>query len=104
MTTLPISHKTQKAEYRELLAVVAQVVAEWDPHALLDSGAPLDEFAHEVALIAAQVPRVKSAGEAAEVIAEVFSAAFDPKSFGVEVCAAVGEHLFAELKQNGFIN
>lgn len=103
MTTLPISHKTQKAEYRELLALVARVVAEWDPHALLDSGAPRDEFAREVALIAAQVPRVKSAREAARVVAEVFSAAFDPKSFSVEACSAVGERLFAELKQNGFI-
>jgi hypothetical protein len=104
MTTLPISHKTQKAEYHELLALVARVVAEWDPYALLDSGAPRDEFAHEVALIAAQVPRVKSAREAGRVIAEVFSAAFDPKSCSVEVCSTVGERLFAELIQNGFID
>jgi hypothetical protein len=72
---MPSSQKTQKAEYRELLAIVARVVAEWDPYALLDSGAPRDEFAHEVALVAAQVPRNKSAFEAARVVAEVFSAA-----------------------------
>ena len=104
MTTSPISHKTQKAEYRELLALVARVVAEWNPYALLDSGAPRDEFAHEVALIAAQVPRVKSAREAARVIADVFSSAFDPESFGIEVCIPIGERLFAELKQSGFIS
>ena len=86
------------------MAIVARVVAEWDPYALLDGGAPRNEFAHEVALVTAQVPRIKSAPEAARVIAEVFSAAFDPKSFSVEVCSAVGERLFAKLKQNGFID
>lgn len=64
----------------------------------------LDEFAREVALVAAQVHRIDSALEAVQVIADVFSAAFDQKSFSVEVCSAVGECLFAELKQNGFID
>jgi len=103
MTNLPISHKTQKAEYRELLALVARVIAEWDPYALLAYGVPRDEFNHEVALVAAQVPCIKSASEAAKIIAEVFSSAFEPKSFGVEACAPVGERLFVELKSNGFI-
>jgi hypothetical protein len=100
---LPTSHKTQKAEYGELLAIVARVVAEWDPYTLLHGGTPRDEFAHEVAIVAAQVRRIKSAPEAAQVIAEVFSSAFEPKSFGADACAAVGERLFAELKQSGFI-
>lgn len=103
MTSLPTSHKMQNAEYRELLALVNRVIAEWDPYALLANGVPRDEFDHEVALVVAQVPRINSAPEAARVIAEVFSSAFEPKSFGAEACAPAGDHLFAELKRNGFI-
>lgn len=103
MTTSPVSHKSQKAEYRELLATVARVVADWDPYALLENGAPPDEFAHEVALVAAQVPRIESAPDAARVISEIFSTSFESKSFGADACAVVGERLFAELKKGGFI-
>lgn len=102
-TTSRINHKSQKAEYRELLAIVARVVADWDPYALLENGAPSDEFAHEVALVAAQVPGVKSASDAVRVISEVFSSAFESKSFGANTCDVVGERLFAELKESGFV-
>ncbi len=103
MTTLRVSRRKQKAEYRDLLALIARVIGEWDPHALLDSGAPRDEFAQEVALVAAQVSRINSAPEAARVIAEVFSPAFDPKYFDAEACTPVGKRLFAELKRSGFV-
>jgi len=90
-----------KQKHRELLSLVARVVAEWDPYALLAGGSPHDEFASEIASVVSQVSRIKSATDAAHVISRVFSSSFEPCLFTPEACAQVGERLFSELQAHG---
>ena len=92
-----------RLKYKELLALISRVIAEWDPHALLAAGAPRDEFDAEVGRIATAVSRIQSADEAADVVSRVFSSSFTPQSFTPEACARVGQTLFTELKAHGFV-
>jgi hypothetical protein len=95
--------KLGKRQYRELLALVTAVIAEWDPYALLAGGAPPDEFDAEVASVVTQVSRIKSAADAAHVVSRVFSSNFEPEPFTPEACAQVGKRLFAVLQARGFV-
>ena len=97
------NHKQLKKEYQGLVAVVAKVIKEWDPYALLEGGAPDDEFDSEVSLVVAQVSRITSPSDAAQAISRVFSAQFEPNLFTPELCAQVGEQLFTELKSHGYV-
>jgi hypothetical protein len=92
-----------KRRYRDLLALVTRVIAEWHPYALLAAGAPRDEFDAEIASIATEVPRLKSAAEAGDVVSRVFSSSFTPQRFTPEACAQVGQALFTELQAHGFV-
>lgn len=96
--------KQLKAEYRELTALVSDIISEWDPYQLIGSGAPRGEFDAEVSLVAAQIRRIKSALDAAEVLSAVFSSAFGAHLFDVEACRDVGERLFLQLKAHGFVS
>lgn len=95
-------HKQMKKQYKEVLALVAEVIKEWDPYALLAGGAPDDEFDSEVSLIVAQVPRITSPGHAAQVISRIFSSQFEPYLFTPDACAQVGERLYTKLKSHGY--
>jgi len=57
-------------------AVTAEVIREWDPHALYADGAPADELDREIASLVAQIPRIKSAADAAQAISRVFGSSF----------------------------
>ena len=87
--------------YKQTLAVVASVVRQWDPYHLLAGGAPADEFDAEIAKVAARVPHMRSAQEAAQVLSAVFSEAFEPHLFTPEVCAQPGSSLFSRLAESG---
>ena len=95
--------KHGKAQYRELLSLVAGVIAEWDPYALLATGSPRDEFDAEIASVVKQASRIRSATDAAHVISRVFASSFEPDRFTPESCAQVGKRLFAELEARGFV-
>ena len=84
-------------EYKRAWAVVVRVTHEWDPYGLLQLGAPADEFDGEITAVLSQVPRIRSADDAARVISQVFTAAFEPKGFTPEDCADVGRRLFRGL-------
>ncbi len=94
--------ESKRRQYDELFALVAAVINEWDPFALLGAGAPRDEFASEVSSIVTQVSRMKSATDAAHVISRVFASSFEPQSFTPETCRVVGERLYAQLEARGF--
>jgi hypothetical protein len=96
--------RSKKQQYDELFALVAAVINEWDPYALLSAGAPRHEFDAEVAMVVAQVSRIKSATDSADVISRVFSSSFEPKAFTPKACARVGERLFAQLQVKGFVS
>jgi hypothetical protein len=95
---------SRKRRYEELSTLVAAVIVEWDPYALLAGGAPRDEFDLEVSSVVTQVPRIKSATDAAHVISRVFSSSFEQGPFTPEACAKVGQRLFAELQARGFVS
>jgi len=95
--------KSGKQQYRELFALVGEVVREWDPCGLLAGGAPRDEFDGEIGRVVAQVPRIHSAADATAVVSRVFGSAFEREEFAIETCAPVGERLFARLRAGGFV-
>ena len=95
--------KLRNQKYREMSTIVARVIAEWDPYALLAEGAPRYEFDAEVASVVAQIPRIASATDATQVVSRVFSTSFEPDVFTLKVCAKVGKRLFAELETHGFL-
>ena len=95
--------KLGKQQYREMSTIVARVIAEWDPYALLAEGAPRNEFDAEIASVVAQIPRIASATDATNVVSRVFSSSFEPDAFTPEVCAKVGKRLFAELESHGYL-
>jgi hypothetical protein len=91
------------SDYDRAITLVRQVIHEWDPYSLLRSGAPMDEWDHEIASIVAQIPRIASERDAMHAVSRVFSSAFQPEGFGVEDCADVGRRLFAALTESGIL-
>lgn len=92
-----------RADYDAALAIVREVIANWDPYALIAGGAPPDEFDREVARIVARVPHINSPGQAAYELSAVFSEAFDPAHFALHDCCVVGTTLYERLTNAGFI-
>ncbi|MBK7951766.1 MAG: DUF1871 family protein [Deltaproteobacteria bacterium] len=91
------------SDYNQAFALVREVISEWDPYCLLASGAPKDEFDHEIAELVGSIPRIRSESGAAQAISAIFGRAFDPVSFSPESCADVGRQLFDRLKVARFI-
>ncbi len=96
--------KTTKAAYKQMLQVVGSVIHEWDPYCLIAGGAPEDEFDWEIALVVAQIPRIKTEKDAVLALSRVFSPAFDAEGFTPELCTEAGKKLFAALRANGFVS
>jgi hypothetical protein len=94
--------KTKK-DYKHAQFVVRKVIGAWDPYALLEGGAPDDEFAPEIDEIVRQLPKIKSEDEAIQAISMVMSSAFEKEKFTPEKCTAVGKELFARCKEEGLI-
>jgi len=92
-----------KRDYKHAQFVVKKVVDAWDPYALLEGGAPDDEFASEIDEIVRQLPEVKSEDDAVRAVSMVMSSAFWKEDFTAEKCAAVGKELFARCKEEGLI-
>lgn len=95
--------KKYKEKYEQMFSLVQMVINGWDPYKLLESGAPEDEFESEVASVVAKIKTIKTENDAAKVLSEVFSEAFEPHLFTVEACASVGRELFHELKKAKFV-
>jgi len=87
--------------YERAVAIVASVVREWDPYALLAAGAPPDEFEAEIAKVVTYVPHIRNAHDATQALSSVFSAAFEPHLFTPAACAQQGTVLFARLVAAG---
>jgi hypothetical protein len=71
-------------DWKGAVEIARSIINEWDPHALLASGAPDDEFESEIASIVRQLPRIRSRNDAVLAIARVFSSAFEPDCFRPE--------------------
>ena len=92
-----------KAEYKLALQVVGTVIREWDPYRLLEVGCPNDEFAAEIASVISQIPRIKSAQDAANALSRVFSSAFEAENFEPLDCREAGTKLFEALSTHGLL-
>ena len=92
-----------RAEYDRTITLVRNVVYEWDPYMLIDTGAPSDEWDREIAFIVAEVPRIKSPEDATDTVSRVFSVAFQPEGFGLADCEDVGRRLFNALHDAGIV-
>jgi hypothetical protein len=95
--------KEMQRSYKEIIELVATVVNEWDPYDLISVGAPDNEFAHEVAQIAAKVHEINTPSELAEVISKVFSISFGSEYFSVTACMQVAGQLFTVLQTHGLL-
>ena len=95
--------KVGKRRYQELLALVGEVIRDWDPYELIARGAPIDEFGSEISSVTAQLSRIKSATDAAHTISRVFSSSFEPQHFTREACRTVGEELLLKLQAHGVV-
>ena len=84
-------------------AIIRSVIHEWDPYCLLRSGAPEDEFDDEIALVLAEIHRIRSQSDAITLVSVVFSRAFGPEEFGRDACAQVGSQLYNGLKSAGLL-
>ena len=91
-----------KKKYKQMFSTIKVVIDRWDPYGLLEGGAPDDEFESEIALVVAKIKTIKTEDDAARVLSEVFSDAFEPGFFTMESCASVGRELFQELKKAKF--
>jgi hypothetical protein len=91
--------KELHARYEARFALVADLLRAWDPYQLLALGAPRDEIDSEIQRVVARWDELRSAPDAARVLAEVFSAAFAPGDFAIERCAEIGERLWAAKRE-----
>ena len=92
-----------RADYDRALAVVRDVIHEWDPYALIAGGAPADEWDGEIASVVAQIPRIKSQDDAAHAVSRVFASALEPEGFSPADCAEVGRRLYLALADAGLL-
>lgn len=89
----------RRSDHDRAFAVIREVIHEWDPYALILSGALSDEWDSEIASLVAQIPRIRSAGDAIHAVSRVFTAAFEPEGFGVPECTLVGTRLYEALAE-----
>lgn len=92
-----------RSDYDQAFRIVRDIINEWDPYQLLEGGAPLDEFDHEIANIVARIPRIKTSIDAIRFVSEIFSEAFAPDRFQAADCTEVGNKLYTALKLSGLI-
>jgi len=90
-------------DYERALSIVATIIREWDPYALLEGGAPENEFNDQIARITARSHKMESSTDAALAVSEVFGDAFEAAYFTVESCTEVGFRLFEALSETSLI-
>jgi len=92
-----------KEDYKHAQFIVKKVIDAWDSYALLEGGAPDDEFSFEIDQIVRQLPQMRSEDDAIQAVSMVMSSAFEKKKFTPEKCTVVGKELFARCKEEGLI-
>lgn len=94
--------KTEE-DYKLAQVVVKKVIDDGDLYALLNGGAPDDDFASEMSKIISRLPWIKTENDAINAISEVMSEAFEPGQFTPDKWTDVGRHLFACCKEKRLI-
>ena len=94
---------TTEDDYARACALTKRVIDDWDPHGLLGSGAPSDEFEAEAASVVRYIPRMRSTEDAANAISDVFSHYFEAEGLAPDDCRSVAARLFEALGRAGLI-
>ena len=90
--------------YKIQLSLVADVINQHDPIALLKQGAPNDEYSDEVQRIVAGLHKCASVDDAQQLIYSVFKENFGQHTAGnVERYQRIAEELFQRLHQSKVI-
>lgn len=85
------------SQYKQKFLAIKSAIDEWNPYALLP-WAPADEFESETTMCAAKIQSTDSVETIAQVVADVFSKAFDDfQSFGIENCMDVANAIRKNL-------
>lgn len=84
------------------VAVIREIINEWDPDCLLDGDAPTDEFDSEITQLVTYIPRIRTVDDAVHAVSEVFSRMFEPDLFRPESCSDVGLRLYDALLRHGW--
>jgi hypothetical protein len=64
-----------RQKYERMWDVTAEIIRSWDPYGLLAGGAPADEFDREITTLVTEIPRIKSAADAAQAVSRIFGRA-----------------------------
>jgi hypothetical protein len=91
------------AEYNKALEIATAVINKWDAYGLIAGGAAADEFESQISTIVTQIPRMRSPEDAAQVISDAFSKAFDHELFTPRHCKEVGAELYEQLIRAGLL-
>ena len=92
-----------KEDYKRAQLIVKRIIDAWDPNALLEGGAPDNEFAPEIDEIVRQLPQVISEHDAVRAVSIAMRSAFEKEKFTPEKCSLVGKELFARCKEEGLL-
>ena len=93
-----------RKDYDKAFAVVREMINSWDPHGLIASGCPIDEWDAEVASIVAQIPRMCGAIDAIHAVSRIFSSSIGSGEFSLDSCEDVGRQLYRALADGGFLD
>ena len=99
-----MNKKELKMQYFDLFKHVSEIINEWDPYSLLETGAPSDEFDPEVASIISRIEEIKTENDAILIISKIFTKSFDDKVFSKNHCSSVGIKLYKKLEEFNFID
>ena len=91
-----------QTNWKNVEAIVRQVIRRWDPYSLLESGAPKDEWDSEILEIVGRLNQCDSPAAVASEISTIFAKEFQEEGFGPEDCAQVGKELYDALKKGNF--
>jgi len=80
----------------EIFLVVKKEIDKWNPYGLLPD-APDNEFDGESECIANQISYESSVCDIANVISKIFSDAFEPQYFSIDMCMDVAENIRGAL-------
>jgi hypothetical protein len=93
-----------RREYDEAFRIVRTAIARWDPHAILEGGAPADEWDSEVARLLPLIQRALTSADVARQLANVFGARLGGASIPVDECSSVAVEILVRLKTAGLLD
>jgi hypothetical protein len=93
---VPMNKDEKKEAVRRttrLFEELNQIIMEWDPYGLSQSGQMSDEFSDEVWQVLSRLPATATEEQIIQVVADVFGQSFSKAEFHPESCETVGARI-----------